>query len=160
MYAEQLTHYERADPPDEGPSDYQAPDGLFVLLLVDGQAVGYGGYRQHDATTGEIKRMYVRPPYRGRGYGRRILQRLEGHGRARGANALILETGVRNDAAISLYHSAGYTAVPTYVSNRDRRINRAFAKALLPQVELSQPTYARAVTPPQLREPCVETPRR
>ncbi len=152
LHTDQLTRYPRADPPEENPADYQAPDGLFVLLLVDGRAVGCGGYRRHDATTGEIKRMYLHPAYRGHGYGRRILHRLEAHGRASGASTVILETGIRNIAAIGLYRSAGYQAIPSYAHSRDRRINRAYAKTLHPETEASWPPCVPAVMSPA--DPC------
>ncbi len=130
LYTEQLTRYEWADPPVDDPDDYLPPSGTFVVLYVDGAPVGCGGYRAHAAGTGEIKRMYVRPAYRGCGYGRRILYRLEEHGRTTGATLIILETGVRNDAAIGLYESAGYTPAPSYAHRRDREINRAYRKTL------------------------------
>ncbi|MGH3930962.1 MAG: GNAT family N-acetyltransferase [Pseudonocardiaceae bacterium] len=130
LYADQLTRYDRADPPDDDPADYAPPQGLFLLLCLDDQPAGCGGYRAHDTTTGEIKRLYVRPEHRGRGHGRRILTALEDHAHTVGATCLLLETGVRNDAAISLFSSAGYIPVPGYVPNRDQRINRAFTKLL------------------------------
>lgn len=103
---------------------------MFLLLYVDDQPVACGGYRAHDPTTGEIKRLYVRPEYRGWGYGRRLLTVLEEHGRTVDATCLLLETGMRNSAAIALFDSAGYTSVPGYVPSRDQRINRAFTKSL------------------------------
>ena len=77
FYADQLTRYERADPPHEPASDYAPPHGLFLLLGVGDQPAGCGGYRARDAATGEIKRLYVCPQHRGRGYGRRLLAELE-----------------------------------------------------------------------------------
>lgn len=134
LYTDQLTRYDRADPPDDDPSDYAPPQGLFLLLYLDNQPAGCGGYRAHDTTTGEIKRLYVRPEHRGSGYGRRILTALEDHARVIGATRILLETGVHNKAAITLFDSAGYTPIPRYVPSRDRRINRAFAKPLsIPQ---------------------------
>lgn len=130
LYAEQLTRYERADAPDDDPVHYARPQGVFLLLYADDQPVGCGGYRTHDPTTGEIKRLYVRPEYRGQGHGHRLLAALEEHGRTVGATCVLLETGVHNKAAIALFSSAGYTPVPGYVPSRDQRINRAFAKPL------------------------------
>lgn len=130
FYADQLTRYERADPPDDDPRDYAPPCGIFLLLSVDDQPAGCGGYKTHDTKTGEIKRLYVRPGYRGHGNGRRLLSALEEHGRAVGATSLLLETGVHNTAAISLFSSAHYVRVPSYVLGRNQHINRAFAKSL------------------------------
>lgn len=130
LYADQLTRYDRADPPDDNPRDYTPPQGLFLLLCLDNQPAGCGGYRVHDTTTGEIKRLYIRPEHRGRGHGRRILTALEDHARVIGTTRILLETGVRNEAAIALFDSTGYTPTPGYVPSRDQRINRAFAKPL------------------------------
>jgi GNAT superfamily N-acetyltransferase len=130
LYTDQLTRYEHADPPGDEPHDYAPPKGIFLLLYVDGSPAGCGGYRSRDAATGEVKRLYVQPIHRGKGYGRRILAALEEHGRAVGAASLLLETGVRNTAAISLFETDGYAPVPGYVSSRDQQINRAFAKRL------------------------------
>jgi ribosomal protein S18 acetylase RimI-like enzyme len=64
--------------------------------------------------------------------GRRILAALADHGRSIGATGLLLETGVRNTAAISLFESDGYVRVASYVPSRDGHINRAFTKRLGP----------------------------
>jgi len=64
-----------------------------------------------------------------RGIGRRLLAELER--RAAGqARTIILETGVRNTAAVTLYRNMGYQPTSSYVPGRDPRINRAFTKRL------------------------------
>lgn len=140
LYAEQLTRYARADPPDDDPIVYAPPDGAFLLLCADGIPVGCGGYRALDATTGEIKRLYVQPAHRGKAFGRRILTALEEHGRTVGATALLLETGVRNTTAIALFESAGFTRVSGYVPHRDQYVNRAFRKTLSDDAEIARYT--------------------
>ena len=62
-----------------------------------------------DATTGEIKRMYVEPDQRGRGVGRAVLGRLEAAARQLGAQRLVLETGNHSPDALALYRRAGFT---------------------------------------------------
>ncbi|MGH3907137.1 MAG: GNAT family N-acetyltransferase [Pseudonocardiaceae bacterium] len=42
-----------------------------MLLCIDDQPAGCGGYRANNTTTGEIKRLYIRPAHRGQGHGRR-----------------------------------------------------------------------------------------
>ena len=61
-----------------------------------------------DAGYGEVKRMYVDETVRGRGVGRRLLDRLEAEARAAGLAALRLETGARSQAAVGLYREAGF----------------------------------------------------
>lgn len=130
LHAEQLTRYGFADDPhDTDPSDFRAP-GLFVIGYMDERPVACGGCRPWDPLTFEIKRMYVSPDHRGRGFGRLILQRLEQQARTAGARRIILETGARNAEALGLYAKAGYHAIPTYAEARDPEVNRAFAKTI------------------------------
>ena len=62
----------------------------------------------------EIKRMYVIPAGRGRGYARVVLAHLERTAADAGANWLVLETGDMQPEAIGLYESTGYTPVPPF----------------------------------------------
>jgi putative acetyltransferase len=56
----------------------------------------------------EVKRMYVAPAARGRRIGRLLLDRLLEHAKERGVNLLRLETGDKQNEALSLYRSAGF----------------------------------------------------
>src|SRR5262245_14245650 len=49
----------------------------FFVLRDDGTAAGCGGIQIFGAEYGELKRMYVRPSFRGRGYGKLLLNHLE-----------------------------------------------------------------------------------
>lgn len=57
---------------------------------------------------GELKRMYVPPRHRGRGVAWALLSVLEAEAREAGAGALMLETGIRQPEALSLYERAGF----------------------------------------------------
>ena len=59
-----------------------------------------------------------------------MLSWLEEHSVGAGAQRAIVETGVRNTAALALFTSAGYRPIARYVEGRDPEINRAFARAL------------------------------
>ena len=83
------------------------------------------------AHTVEIKKNCVAPEWRRLGAGRALLSWLERHAVAAGARQAVLETGVRNTAALSLLTSAGYRPVDRYVDGRDPAINRAFARSLV-----------------------------
>jgi putative acetyltransferase len=89
-------------------------DGAFVIVYVDGDAVGCGAIRRLDGERAEIKRMFVSPPYRGRGLGRAIVGALEGEARRLGFSHVVLETGTRLPVAIALYESAGYARIPLF----------------------------------------------
>lgn len=84
------------------------PGVMFFVARIDGEPVGCGGVA-FEAGFAEVKRMYVRPPARGRNIARSILARLENEARARGVKCLFLETGDVQHAAIRLYEGAGFT---------------------------------------------------
>ncbi|MBI3685836.1 MAG: GNAT family N-acetyltransferase [Actinobacteria bacterium] len=130
--AEQLDRYGFADPIDVHRDDYVSPTGAFVVVYRDGQPVGCGGYRWFDHTTRtvEIKKTYVVPEARGIGHGCMLLAWLENHAVTAGAQQAILETGVRNKAALHMFAAAGYRPTERYVDGRDPLINRAFTKPL------------------------------
>lgn len=86
----------------------------FYVLRVDGRAVGCGGIMLVRKEYGELKRMYVRPEYRGAGHGRRLVERLAAHARAHGIGLLRLETGAQQNEAIRLYEAAGFRRIPPF----------------------------------------------
>lgn len=95
-------------------SEVSDGQGAFLVAYVAGEAVGCGAFRMLDATTAEIKRMYVRPAIRGTGTGRALLESLEERARALGAKKLVLESGPRQPAAIGLYSASGFVPVDAF----------------------------------------------
>ena len=99
---------------DLDPGEVREGRGAFLVVHEDGTPVGCGALRRFDAETGELKRMYVSPSVRGTGLGRRLLAALEAEARALGVRRVVLETGVRQAAALALYRSAGFRPIPLY----------------------------------------------
>ena len=97
---------------------------------TDGPAVACGGLRPLDPTTAEIKRMYVRPSHRGAGLSRTMLVALEASAVEHGWTRLVLETGRLQTAAIGLYISAGYVAIPRFGAYADSNTSLCFGKTL------------------------------
>ena len=85
--------------------------GTFLVVRLEGKAVGCGAFTLLDHVTAEVKRMYVAPEVRGRGAGRAVLDRLETKAKALGVDRLVLETGVHQHDAIRLYERAGFTRI-------------------------------------------------
>ena len=85
-----------------------------VVAYHGEQAVGCGAVKTYAAGTGEVKRMYVRPEFRGKGIARKILIELEGWADEIGFHTLILETGKAQPEAIRLYTRSGYDIIPNY----------------------------------------------
>lgn len=108
-YAEPGANHFSLDPDEVAPGR-----GIFLVVRVDGHPVGCGALRLIDNHTGELKRMYIAPNLRGQGLGRRLVAALEAEARALGARKLVLETGVRQSAALALYRSTGFVPIPLY----------------------------------------------
>jgi putative acetyltransferase len=96
------------------PAEVSGARGAFLVIYQDGNPVGCGAVRLLDPETGELKRMYVSPAVRGKGLGRLLVAALETEARALGARRLILETGIRQSAAIALYRVTGFQPIPLY----------------------------------------------
>jgi GNAT superfamily N-acetyltransferase len=104
--------------------------GAFLVATRGGRPVGCGAVRRIDASTAELKRMYVERALRGQGLGRRLLEALEREARSLGVERLVLETGVRQDAALALYERAGYTRIPAWGEYRDTPLSLCMEKRL------------------------------
>jgi len=83
----------------------------FFVTRCDGKPAGCGGIKLfHEASDsyGEIKRMFVRPEYRGLGLGKAMLNRLAEHALEHQVSVLRLETGIYQLEAIGLYEGWGF----------------------------------------------------
>jgi DNA-binding MarR family transcriptional regulator/GNAT superfamily N-acetyltransferase len=108
--------------------DMTPPSGLFVIARLDCEAVGCGGFRRIDKTTGEIKRVWTAPAARGLGVARRVVRTLEAAAREKGLNTLRLDTNRALTEAHALYWSEGYREIARFSDNP--YAHRWFAKRL------------------------------
>jgi putative acetyltransferase len=93
---------------------YSAPDGAFLVLLDDERVVGTAALRRLDAQTCELKRMWLLPPYRGQGWGRKLAELLLDMAVRRGYKRIRLDTSPRQLQAISLYRKLGFEPIARY----------------------------------------------
>jgi putative acetyltransferase len=107
----------------------------FFVLRQDGEPAGCGGVQLFGKEYGEVKRMYVRPEFRGLGLGRLILELLETYARRSGVDRLRLETGIHQEAAIGLYERAGFKRIPPFGPYREDPLSRYYEKVISPRVE-------------------------
>lgn len=86
-----------------------------VVLIMEGdKAVGCGSFKHYDKEKAEIKRVFVNELFRGKRYGRIILEKLEELAKTKGYKKLILETGKPLVSAIHLYKGLGYHTIENY----------------------------------------------
>ncbi len=85
-----------------------------VLAYENGMPVACGAFRAFEPSTVEVKRMFVLPGHRGKGLSRAVLNELEKWAAEAGNTHTILETGLKQPAAISLYETSGYVRIPNY----------------------------------------------
>jgi ribosomal protein S18 acetylase RimI-like enzyme len=103
---------------------------VFFVARIDGEPVGCGGIQLYGREYGELKRMYVRPPFRGRGLGRQMLERLAAHAAAHGVALLRLETGVHQTEAVRLYEGFGFRRSLPFPPYREDPLSVFFEKRL------------------------------
>jgi putative acetyltransferase len=111
VYPERGANHFHVDPAEVSPGR-----GAFLVAYQDEQPVGCGAIRRlaPEVDVAEVKRVYVRPPARGRGVGAAILTALEAEARALGASRLVLEMGERQPEALALYRRAGFAPIPLF----------------------------------------------
>ena len=100
-----------------GTERLRSPDGAFVVATSDGVPVACGGVQPIGDGAGEIKRMWVRPGWRGAGLGSRLLRHLEGVARDLGRTAVRLDTHGALTEAVEMYRRAGYREIERYNDN-------------------------------------------
>lgn len=85
-----------------------------VVCYQDNVAIGCGAFKEFDAATVEIKRMFVHPYFRGKGIASTVLGALELWASECSYTNCVLETGKNNPNAIALYRKLGYEIIPNY----------------------------------------------
>jgi putative acetyltransferase len=86
----------------------------FFVLRENDTPAGCGGIQLFGTEYGELKRMYVRPRFRGLGYGKLLVDHLADYARTNGVDLLRLETGVHQQAAIRLYERLGFRRIAPF----------------------------------------------
>ncbi len=104
------------------PGGYAAPKGGLWIASVDGELAGCIGFRPHEGAGAggaacEMKRLWLRPAYRGLGLGRRLAVTCIEAARAAGYRSICLDTLSFMDAARALYAELGFHEIPAYYDN-------------------------------------------
>jgi len=103
------------------PGEYAEPRGALVLARVDGEVAGCCALRPADTAdypnAAEMKRLYVRKPFRGFGLGRLLTEHILDLARLAGYSTVLLDTLDDMEAARALYEDLGFTEIPPYYHN-------------------------------------------
>ena len=102
----------------------------FFVIRDDGAPAGCGGIKLFGTEYGEIKRMWVRPSFRGLGYGKAMLDHLAEYARQHGVGVLRLETGIHQHAAIRLYEREGFKRIPPFGNYRNDPVSLCYEKQI------------------------------
>jgi len=99
------------------PGDYAAPKGCILIAEVADQHAGCVALRPWEDNICEMKRLYVKPAYRGRGVGRALANSVIGEARKKGYQKMRLDTIESMQAAQALYFSIGFKIIDAYCYN-------------------------------------------
>jgi len=102
---------------EEFPGHYAPPSGELLLATVGDRGAGVVGLRRFGEGSCEMKRLFVRPEFRGWGLGRKLAIAILDVARERGYGFMLLDTVPSMLPAIALYRSLGFTEVPPYRYN-------------------------------------------
>lgn len=93
---------------------YGQPYGRLYLVQVEGVAAGCIAMQRLDALHCEMKRLYIRPQFRGKGLARRLVKRLLAEAKKEGYQAMLLDTFPFLQKAIRLYRDLGFYEIASY----------------------------------------------
>jgi ribosomal protein S18 acetylase RimI-like enzyme len=99
------------------PGEYARPAGRLLVMMDEQQAVGCLALRPINDTICEMKRLYLRAAYRGKGAGRALIDALIGAAREIGYERMRLDTLPSMTKAIAIYRSLGFQEIPPYRVN-------------------------------------------
>jgi len=99
------------------PGKYSPPNGRLYLAEYDGAIAGCIALRPIEDGICEMKRLFVREEFRGKGLGKILTEKILAEAKVLGYHTMRLDTLQRMQTARSLYKKLGFTVIPPYYNN-------------------------------------------
>jgi ribosomal protein S18 acetylase RimI-like enzyme len=99
------------------PGKYALPDGRLYMITIDEEIAGCIALRRFDETRCEMKRLYIRPQYRGHHCGQLLVEKIIQEAKIIGYEEMVLDTLSSLKSAVSLYQRNGFIEVSSYYDN-------------------------------------------
>lgn len=96
---------------------FTLPSGMFFMALAGADIAGCAGLLRRSNAVAEVKRLYVRPPYRGHALGARLIASVTARARTLGFSRLILDAVPQTVVAQQLYRTLGFVETDPYYAN-------------------------------------------
>lgn len=101
----------------ELPGEYAGPNGRLLLAFEGNEAAGCGAFRKLESDVCEMKRLFVRPKYQGRGFGLALAHALIEAAQKASYSRMRLDTMPTMQRAIAMYRALGFREIPAYRFN-------------------------------------------
>ncbi|MDP9048409.1 MAG: GNAT family N-acetyltransferase [Bacteroidota bacterium] len=98
---------------------YKPPGGAFFIVYSGKAPIGCVGLKKWDNESCELKRMYIREEFRGKGYARTVIKIMTEQARQLGYTRMLLDTHAKMEAAVTAYRKAGFVEIPQYCENEN-----------------------------------------
>jgi GNAT superfamily N-acetyltransferase len=99
---------------------------LFCFMMI--KPIGCAAFKHYEEGIAEMKRVFLHNEYRGNGYAKELIRRLEELAKSKGYRTLILETGKPLEAALGLYAKLGYQIIENYGQYKDMPLSVCMKK--------------------------------
>jgi len=96
---------------------YTTPEGELLVIVENNELIGMVAYHRHSDTRCEMKRLYVKPKYRGMKLGEKLIKEIINHAREAGYKEMVLDTIIPLQSAIYLYKKVGFQECEPYYNN-------------------------------------------
>jgi GNAT superfamily N-acetyltransferase len=100
-------------------SKYRPPHGAFYIIYNHKTPIGCVGLKRFDEDSCELKRMYIREQFRGKGFAKTILAFALDKANLQGYKKVLLDTHLTMAAAVKAYIRAGFVEIPQYCANEN-----------------------------------------